>query len=69
MQEKLLAMDEDVVQAALFAQQLSNDDLTAVEQSKALTLWITEDYASAHREILKRAYGSVSNWLNAVQVR
>lgn len=42
MQEKLLAMDEEVVQAALFAQQLSNDDLSAVEQCKALTPWITE---------------------------
>ncbi|MEB6379688.1 SNF2-related protein [Leclercia adecarboxylata] len=42
MQEKLLAMDEDVAQAALFAQQLSNDDLNAVEQCKALTPWITQ---------------------------
>lgn len=41
MQEKLLAMDEEVSQAALFAQQLSNDDLIAAEQCKALTPWIT----------------------------
>lgn len=42
MQEKLLAMDDEVAQAALFAQQLSNDDLTAVEQCKTLTPWITQ---------------------------
>ena len=42
MQEKLLAMDEDVTQAALFAQKLSNDELSALEQCKALTPWITE---------------------------
>lgn len=42
MQEKLLAMDEEVSQAALFAQQLSNDDLIAAEQCKALTPWISQ---------------------------
>lgn len=42
MQEKLLAMDEEVEQSALFAQQLSNDDLSAVEQCTTLTPWITQ---------------------------
>lgn len=42
MQEKLLAMDEEVAQATLFAQQLSNEETNAIEQCKALTPWITQ---------------------------
>lgn len=42
MQEKLLAMDEEVAQAALFAQRLSNEDLLAVVQCEALIPWITQ---------------------------
>ncbi|MFM5191438.1 protein DpdE [Aeromonas media] len=48
MQEKLLAMDEEVAQAALFAQRLSNEDLLAVEQCKALTPWITQGLRFRH---------------------
>lgn len=42
MQEKLLAMDDEVEEADLFAQQLSAADHVAVEQCKALIPWITQ---------------------------
>lgn len=41
MQEKLLAMDDEIAEAAIFAQQISADDHLAVAQCNALTSWIT----------------------------
>ncbi|CNK94536.1 protein DpdE [Yersinia frederiksenii] len=41
MQEKLLAMDDEIAEAAIFAQQISDDDHLAVAQCNALTSWIT----------------------------
>lgn len=41
MQEKLLAMDDEIAEAAIFAQQISADDHLAVAQCNTLTNWIT----------------------------
>ncbi|MEC5320688.1 protein DpdE [Brenneria populi subsp. brevivirga] len=41
MQEKLLALDDEIAEAAIFAQQISADDHLALEQCDALTNWIT----------------------------